>query len=444
MVKKNNLSLIICFFSCFLVVLKIYTGSNVFLMIFLLVISSAILIDKSENKFNYLLFFLPWIYTLKFQHDQFSLFLVLSVVYIFACLLHFIMANKKIQFNYLLSYFLFIGFVISVSLLQGGEITLVLGFILNFTVIFLAAMFVKDRKQFKKYTIIYSLGLLTASLLRLITYAIPVMDQYFLEMATQYTLLVNGNLNFRFAGLDLDPNYFSMHVLVAVSCLLVNLYYNSDNKILSICLIVMLSLFGLLSLSKMYLISMLFLILFTILTLLKNNLIFGLKFVFSLFFIGVIVVFFSFDYFYESFAERISLGDGNLDSLTTERNIAWKIYANKILQDFNIFLFGAGYGGETLNNRMPHNMYLMAFYKFGVIGVFFILFYIYNLRQIFQKNTKHKNVFKVLSVSSVPLMVLLFSNMALDSIVMDFFPIHLFLVLFSITYAKKGNQFSVG
>lgn len=441
---RNNLSLIICFFSCFLVVLKIYTGSNIFLLVFLLVISSAILIDKLENKFKYLLFFLPWVYTLKFQFDQFSFFLFLSVVYVFACLLYFIMSDKKIQFNYIFSYFLFISFVISASLLQGGTLTLVLGFILNFTVVFLAALFVKDSKQFGEYTIIYALGLLAGSVFRLITYAVPAMDQYFLSMATQYTLLVKGNLNVRFAGVDLDPNYFSMHILIAVSCLLVNLYYNPDKKILSIFLIVTLSLFGLLSLSKMYLISMLFLIGLTIMTLLKNNLVFGLKFVFSLLFIGVIVVFFSFDYFYESFAERLNLGDKNLDSLTTERNIAWELYINKILQNFNILIFGAGYGAETLSNRMPHNMYLMAFYKFGLMGVFFIIFYIYNLKEIFLKNTNQRNVFNVLSVSSIPLVVLLFSNLALDSIVMDFFPIHLFLVIFSLTYAKKRNRVAVG
>lgn len=441
---KNNLSLLICILSSFLVVLKVYTGSNIFLIAFLAVISLAILVDKVENKFHYLLFFLPWIYILKFSFDQFSLFLFLSIVYVLACFIYLLISDIKIQFNYIFSYFLFVAFVISITLLQGGTFTVVLGFLLNFTVIFLAALFVKNAKQFGNYTITYALGLLAASIFRLIAYAIPAMDQYFVNMTTQFTLLVKGSLNIRFAGLDLDPNYFSIHVLIAVSCLLVNLYYNADKKRISILLIVMLSLFGLFSLSKMYLISILFLLILTMASLLKNNLKFGLKFVFSVLLIGSIVTFFSFDYFYESFAERLSLGDKSLNSLTTDRNVAWGLYLNEILKNFNILLLGAGYGAEKVNDLMPHNMYLMALYKFGIVGILFILFYVYNLRELFLKNTKQKNVFNILSVSSIPLVMLLFSNLALDSIVMDFFPIHLFLVLFALIYAKKQGSFSAG
>lgn len=438
---RDNMSLIICLFSCFLVVLKIYTGSNVFLVIFLIVICIAIILDKIEYKFTYLIFFLPWIYVLKFQLDDFSLFLFMSLLYVVVCLFHLLIKHKKFPFSYFLSYFLFVSFVISVSLMQGGSLTLILGFLLNFTVVFLAVMFVKDKKQYGKYTIMYSLGLLTASIVRLISYAVPTMDQYLLNMTTTYTLVVDGDLKIRFAGLDIDPNYFSMHILMALSCLLVNVYHNGEKKLVSIFLIVILSIIGLLSLSKMYLISILFLLALTILSLLKNNVNFALKFIFFLLVLGTVITSFSFEYFYDSFAQRFNLEDRNLESLTTERSTAWEYYFIEILKNLNILLFGTGYGTRELEDILPHNMYLMTFYNFGLIGVLIILIYIFSLREMFLINTRQKKFFNVLSISSIPLLILLFSNLALDSIVMDFFPVHLFLVLFSLTYDKSRKSF---
>jgi hypothetical protein len=438
---KNNLSLIICVISSIFVVLKMYTGSNVFLFMFLLIICSAIIFDKIENKFIYLLFFISWIYTLKFHFNQFSLFLVMSALYIIVCLIYILIHNSKFQIKFLLSYILFATYVIAVPLFGGGSITQILGFLLNYTVIFLAVLFIQDKSLYGKYISIYAVGLLISSIVRLISYLIPSLNQYFTQLATTQTLIVGGKLNIRFAGADIDPNYYSIQVLIAISCLLVYIYYCKNSKMVkinSILLAVVLSFFGLLSFSKMYVISLLFLILITIASLTKNNLKFGLKFVFSILFLGGVVAFFSFDYFYDSFAQRFGGGGSDLDSLTTGRSTIWLMYLSEILNDIKVLFLGTGYGTGFLNNMMSHNIYLIAFYYMGVIGILITLFYIFSLREMFilLKNGQKKN-FQVLSVNVIPLLVLLFANMSVDSFVMDFFPIHLFLTLFSLVYNKN-------
>ena len=419
-----------------LVILKMYTGSNIFLWAFLLVISLAIIFDKIENKFTYLIFFISWVYTLKFSFNQFSLFLFISVLYIVVCLIYILMHNLKLQFKLLLSYLLFATYVIAIPLIGGGSLTTILGFLINYTAIFIAVLFIKDKSLYGKYINMYAIGLLLSSVVRFISYSIPNLNQYFLNMATTQTLIVGGELNIRFAGADLDPNYYSIQVLIAISCLLVNIYYSKRNKKSSILLAVILSSLGLLSLSKMYLIALVFLICITLISLIKNNITLALKFIFFIIVFGGVIASFSFDYFYNSFVQRFDAG-GTFDSLTTGRGTIWLMYLSEIFNNMKLLFLGTGYGTGFLNNIASHNMYLLALYYMGLIGIVITMFYIKSLREMFIIKTEQKKHFQLLSVNAIPLLVLLFSNLSLDSFVMDFFPIHLFIVLFSLDYKSE-------
>ena len=55
-VENKNFSVLICIISSIFVVLKIYTGSNLFLWIFFLLTSTAMLLDKQQHRIDYLLF----------------------------------------------------------------------------------------------------------------------------------------------------------------------------------------------------------------------------------------------------------------------------------------------------------------------------------------------------------------------------------------------------
>ncbi len=58
MILKNNyFSIFMCIISSIFVVLKMYTGSNLFLWIFFLLTSMAMLCDKQQHRIDYLLFF---------------------------------------------------------------------------------------------------------------------------------------------------------------------------------------------------------------------------------------------------------------------------------------------------------------------------------------------------------------------------------------------------
>ena len=115
-IYEGKNSIIICIISSIFVVLKMYTGNNIFLLIFLLLTSAGILFDRIEYKFEYLLFFISWVYVLKFQYSDFSLFIFLSAMYIFICTIYMLIHNSKLEIKFLLSYMLFAAYVITIPL----------------------------------------------------------------------------------------------------------------------------------------------------------------------------------------------------------------------------------------------------------------------------------------------------------------------------------------
>lgn len=436
-IKKDNGSLIICTISSILVVLKMYTNNNIYLVLFMLMICAAIVFDRIEFKFDYLLFFVSWVYALKFNFNQFSMFLFISALYIIVCIIYMIIHNSKFKIKLLGSYLLFVAYVIAIPIFSGGTISTVLGFLLNFTVIFFAVLFLNDNRLFNRYILIYSYGLFLSSIVRLLSYVISNLNDYIIKMATVQTLILEGKLNTRFAGLDLDPNYYSIQILIAISCLIINIYYKQVGKKTSIFLAMALGVFGFFSVSKMYLISFLFLLIIAAVAFVRNNIVFGIKFIFSLLFSGGIFAYFFYDNIYNLFSQRFISSGQDIAGLTTGRSILWKMFFAEIINDFKVLCFGAGFGSGKLSNIMAHNMYLTMLYYMGIIGSVISIFYFFTIIEALAKNLKQKKYYQLFSINSIPLYILLIANISLDSFVMDFFPIQLLLILFSLTY--KGG-----
>lgn len=433
-IYEGRNSIIICIISSIFVVLKMYTGNNIFLLIFLLLTSAGILFDRIEYKFEYLLFFISWVYVLKFKYSDFSLFIFLSAIYIFICIIYMLIHNSKLEIKFLLSYMLFAAYVITIPLVGGSSLTTVLGFLLNYTLLFFAVSFVKNNRLFGRYIRMYALGLLLSSFIRLISYKIPDLNQYFISMTEIYTLIVGGKLNIRFAGADIDPNYYSIQILLAISCLLVSIYYDKERKNISVLLCMMLSVLGFLSLSKMYLIVFLFLVILALISFSRNNIKVGIKFTLSILLCGGVVAFFAFDYLYSSYFQRFVGSGQGFAGLTTGRSEIWQMFLSDITIDMRVLILGVGYGAVSLNDTMAHNSYLTGLYYMGIIGTIITLIYFNTIRENLIIESKNKKRFKILSVNNIPLLTLLLANFSLDSFVMEYFPIHLFLVIFALNY----------
>lgn len=397
------------------------------------------LISKSQNRIEYLLYFISWVYVIKFNLAGFSLFVLLNLIYITTSILSFTLKNRRIYFKDFLILILFSFYIISIPMISGGNLIKILGFLLNFIVIFLAVNTIKEKKYFRRYIYIYALGLLTSGFVSFLGSFIPNIKNFIESMIIVNTVDAFGQLNQRFTGLDLDPNYFALQILIAMSCLLVIIYNDQKININNIVLFLLLMVFGIYSFSKMFILSLILLILITLVSFYRYNIKVAIKFTLIIGVITGIGMYMFYDYFFQIYWLRFFESGTSAEALTTGRVNNWIIFLNEIFSNIKILIFGAGYGTHLFLGKIAHNMYITAFYYMGIIGLLISILFFKGLFKGVQKNVGlGKSNLKILSINLLPLYILLITNIALDSFVMDYFPFHILLVIISLNYSSKS------
>ncbi|MEQ6856468.1 hypothetical protein AAHH17_18545 [Lysinibacillus capsici] len=442
MIESKNFSVLICIISSIFVVFKIYTGSNLFLWLFFLLTSIAMLLDKQQHRIDYLLFFISWVYVIKFDISGYSLFVVLSSFYILLSILTLFLQKQGISKRLLLTYFLFAFYTVAVTLVSGGNLIAVLGFVLNYSVLFCAILTLDDKSYFRRYTYIYASSLLAASIVRLISYSIPEIDHFIESMTIVNTVKTMNSISTRFTGLDLDPNYFSLQVLIAMACLLVLFNLDGKKEKKSIVLLVILAFFGILTYSKMFIITLIVFIMMTFIVFTKNNVKTAIKFSSFIVIICGVALYFFYEKLFEIYWIRFFGSGISTDAITTGRVSSWGLFVNEILQNTKVFVLGAGFGASFAKVKMAHTMYLSTPYYIGLIGVALSVLYISSLYKVLRENVGIMNTpgFQILSINAIPLYIVLIANIGLDSFVMDYFPYHILLIMFALTMSKsKGT-----
>ncbi|WP_312123979.1 hypothetical protein [Lysinibacillus boronitolerans] len=442
MIESKNFSVLICIISSIFVVFKIYTGSNLFLWLFFLLTSLAMLLDKQQHRIDYLLFFISWVYVIKFDISGYSLLVVLSSFYILLSILTIFLQKQGISKRLLLTFFLFAFYTVAVTLISGGNLIAVLGFVLNYSVLFCAVVTINERTYFRRYTYIYALGLLAASIVRLISYSVPKIDHFIESMTVVNTVKTMNSISTRFTGLDLDPNYFSLQVLIAMACLLVLFNLDGKKEKKSIVLLVILAFFGILTYSKMFIITLIVFIMMTFVVFIRNNVKTAIKFSSFIVIICGGALYFFYEKLFEIYWIRFFGSGISTDAITTGRVSSWSLFVNEILQNTKVFVLGAGFGTSFAKVKMAHTMYLSTPYYIGLIGIVLSVLYISSLYKVLRENVGIMNRpgFQILSINAIPLYIMLIANIGLDSFVMDYFPYHILLIMFALTMSKsKGT-----
>ncbi|MEC1301721.1 hypothetical protein [Lysinibacillus capsici] len=442
MIESKNFSVLICIISSIFVVFKIYTGSNLFLWLFFLLTSLAMLLDKQQHRIDYLLFFISWVYVIKFDISGYSLLVVLSSFYILLSILTLFLQKQGISKRLLLTYFLFAFYTVAVTIVSGGNLIAVLGFVLNYSVLFCAILTLDDKAYFRRYTYIYASGLLAASIVRLISYSVPEIDHFIESMTIVNTVKTMNSISTRFTGLDLDPNYFSLQVLIAMACLLVLFNLDGKKEKKSIVLLVILAFFGILTYSKMFIITLIVFIMMTFVVFIRNNVKTAIKFSSFIVIICGGALYFFYEKLFEIYWIRFFGSGISTDAITTGRVSSWSLFVNEILQNTKVFVLGAGFGTSFAKVKMAHTMYLSTPYYIGLIGIVLSVLYISSLYKVLRKNVGIMNRpgFQNLSINAIPLYIMLIANIGLDSFVMDYFPYHILLIMFALTMSKsKGT-----
>ncbi|WP_315054989.1 hypothetical protein [Lysinibacillus capsici] len=442
MIESKNFSVLICIISSIFVVFKIYTGSNLFLWLFFLLTSLAMLLDKQQHRIDYLLFFISWVYVIKFDISGYSLLVVLSSFYILLSILTLFLQKQGISKRLLLTCFLFAFYTVAVTIVSGGNLIAVLGFVLNYSVLFCAILTLDDKAYFRRYTYIYASGLLAASIVRLISYSIPEIDHFIESMTIVNTVKTMNSISTRFTGLDLDPNYFSLQVLIAMACLLVLFNLDGKKEKKSIVLLVILAFFGILTYSKMFIITLIVFIMMTFVVFIRNNVKTAIKFSSFIVIICGGALYFFYEKLFEIYWIRFFGSGISTDAITTGRVSSWSLFVNEILQNTKVFVLGAGFGTSFAKVKMAHTMYLSTPYYIGLIGIVLSVLYISSLYKVLRENVGIMNRpgFQILSINAIPLYIMLIANIGLDSFVMDYFPYHILLIMFALTMSKsKGT-----
>lgn len=442
MIESKNFSVLICIISSIFVVFKIYTGSNLFLWLFFLLTSLAMLLDKQQHRIDYLLFFISWVYVIKFDISGYSLLVVLSSFYILLSILTLFLQKQGISKRLLLTYFLFAFYTVAVTIVSGGNLIAVLGFVLNYSVLFCAILTLDDKAYFRRYTYIYASGLLATSIVRLISYSIPEIDHFIESMTIVNTVKTMNSISTRFTGLDLDPNYFSLQVLIAMACLLVLFNLDGKKEKKSIVLLVILAFFGILTYSKMFIITLIVFIMMTFVVFIRNNVKTAIKFSSFIVIICGGALYFFYEKLFEIYWIRFFGSGISTDAITTGRVSSWSLFVNEILQNTKVFVLGAGFGTSFAKVKMAHTMYLSTPYYIGLIGIVLSVLYISSLYKVLRENVGIMNRpgFQILSINAIPLYIMLIANIGLDSFVMDYFPYHILLIMFALTMSKsKGT-----
>ncbi len=200
----------------------------------------------------------------------------------------------------------------------------------------------------------------------------------------------NINLKGRFAGVFIDPNYYSIFLLLSLISLIV---LKSDNKIQSVFFyleFISLALFGALTGSKSFFLFFLLIIFYQIMELINKR-----KF-FKIFFL-ILFLFFSLTYIerenigiFELVLKRLNTVK-DVNSLTTGRLNIWTNYIKYIFSDIKVILFGKGLDNLLLG-RSTHNIILETIYNCGIIGLFLIIMFfisiLFNLKRYYIRYKK--------------------------------------------------------
>lgn len=175
----------------------------------------------------------------------------------------------------------------------------------------------------------------------------------------------------RFAGLYIDPNYYSIGLIISL-CLLVVLYHRDEiNSFVLLLFSVPLICFLIITYSKSAIIMLLVPAFFFIYSSVKKRkrLELGLFFVIALFVIALsaagkipainIIM---------TRLSEIDSDNLNLNEATTGRFELWVTYSKHILKNIEIALFGRGIGAELLVEHASHNTYIDIIYYLGAVG----------------------------------------------------------------------------
>lgn len=354
---------------CVLLYIGIWGGLLFSPYIFIAVAGYTLLVaivSKTDNAYYHLFFLLPFTVIFKLTPEGTSVFAYLMIVTAVILMLR----RKRVHAT-------------PIALIALFSVYAMIGMKSNYTTVgkmiaglFLLYVFVASvsPENFKNHILAYSLGLLGSSIIGTMKESWENVAIYFTDM--DY-VLVNGLRTLRFTGLNYDPNYYSIGIIIAIFLCMRLFFQKEGNRVLLGILIASLIVFGFISYSKMYLLTILLLAVFFVFDRIKSP-----KRIVTTFLGAFLVVALLYQWatsygYMEIILERLSG-----DDISTGRFDIWKGYLDYFGNSPMTVLLGDGLGAPYYLPQEPHNAYIDLIFFLGIVGGILFLWTISQLVRI--------------------------------------------------------------
>jgi len=402
--------------------------SPIFAILAFIIATIGIIFEFDTKGLCYIGFIYSFRFIFRYKSDEIYLFVFIICVWILVMLINFFRDKKYLNKKFLTLGFLIIGFLIYSLIPRGSDYNIVN--YMKTSLIILTVYFVlcyREQINLKKFTLIFVVSVLLSSILSLFTDKIETLHDLVGKFSSYDSVR-------RYTGLDRDPNFYSVSLLVPLATLM-NFYLNNNLKwYIFFPLAVSLIVFGLLTLSKSFLLGfVIILILFMILVLKRNvkkGLIFDGCILVSLILLCII--------FYDKIIlifNRFNIDSDDtttINDITTGRLNIWKDYFNYFINNPIDFLFGNGFG-ERILEKSSHNTIIQGICSVGLIGIIYltVLFVLFIIREI-KENFNFSNY--------LPLIIFFILSMALDYFTSTSAICYLIMGLISINYKNENKD----
>lgn len=405
----------------FSILLMLRSVINAFVYPLILSGAIAIAIIPINTCLPLLCFLLPFANIIKLNSGQISLFTVFFAIYV----LRIIFKTGRLNRMFLLTAFIFAGYCLAFS--GPGKIVVIITMVCGFAML----RETTESDDYKYHHVLYAFcfGIIISSGIALFREQLPIIESF-----SQNELHKIGHEEYaaRFVGLNVNPNYYTMDISVALGCL-VSTMCTSKTKPIYMILFAVLSVFGLMSVSKSFLLVLAIMIAILLLNSIKSG---GTKFFklsFVLILLGVFILIFAKESV-ETYIFRLNEDSASdVASMTTGRTEIWLEYIKSTVKSFKILFFGAGLGTQL--DKAPHNTYLEMTYYIGLIGTILYLFVLKSSIAI-----KHfpKNI-----LYYIPLLVILIRFMGIGMFIHDSFWYYIAIICLLLKEENKLAKLNV-
>ena len=414
--KKDSMKYVITMCLLFAVLIFGRAANNTLFYAFAGISLAVFAFSSVSHCFSFLLFLLPFSLILKTNVDGMSFFTILF----FLVVLKMIINKKTIHGSVLISVMLFAAYCILFSGL--GQITTIITMVSGMVMIYYLRNIDIDVNE---SIIAFFMGITGASVLALLKNQFPIINGFVSDLMFR---LNEGEYAIRFAGLQGNPNYYTLDITILLAALIVMVYGKVAPRFYAIYLVV-LSIFGLMSVSKSFLVCWVLLLIIWFLLSMRQGV--GKVFKFLMIFLigGAVVYYFAYDAISSYLFRFAEDSGGTLGDITTGRTDIWKVYIDEILNDFKILLFGNGLNTVGMRGKGTHNTFLESIFSLGIFGTTLFL--------ISLKTCMGKIITKY--IMWVPIIMLLFRMFAIGILTYDSIWLYFGLIVILSNQVKEKN-----